>query len=118
MLKFLKVFSILLNAMQICDKYPFGVKVRYRKYAQPEAIEIRKDSNSTDPVPLSAHIVESVWHYEEDQSGISMFAGNGPAMLRASEIRPAPFNVGSAAKYNKVNLLNIFVANINFSEFV
>jgi len=39
-------------------------------------------------------------------------------MLRASEIRPAPFNVGSAAKYNKVNLLNIFVANINFSEFV
>ena len=112
------MLSILLNAMQICDKYPFGVKVRYRKYAQPEAIEIRKDSNSTDPVPLSAHIVESVWNYEEDQSGISMFAGNGPAMLRASEIRPAPFNVGSAAKYNKVNLLNIFVANINFSEFV
>jgi len=88
--------------VQVCPKYPLGVKVQYRRYAQDEAIELRKmeptDIGYDKNVPISAHVIESVWHYQ-DGSGISLFkAGAKPG----SEIKVAPFNSGSACRYAKV----------------
>ena len=89
---------------QVSAKYPLGVKVQYRRYAQDEAIELRKILNGVDidkEVPISAHIVESVWHYQ-DGSGISWFKEGA---VPGSEIKVAPFNLGSAERYLKVRYL-------------
>jgi len=77
------------------------VKVQYRRYAQDEAVELRRILNGVDMeklVPISAHIVESVWHYQ-DGSGISMFKDGA---VPGKDITVAPFNWGSAERYLKV----------------
>ncbi len=97
------MYSYSFLCVQVCSKYPLGVKVQYRRYAQDEAIELRKmeptDTAYDSNVPISAHVVESVWHYR-DGSGISLFKeGAAPGC----EIKVAPFNSGSASRYVKVN---------------
>eukprot|EP01039_Chlorochromonas_danica_P012126 gene12126-13782_t len=72
----------------------------WRQSAEDEAIELRKILNGVDidkEVPISAHIVESVWHYQ-DGSGISLFKEGA---VPGSEIKVAPFNLGSAERYLK-----------------
>ena len=77
--------------------------MQYRRYAQDEAIELRKmestDTTNDTNVPISAHVVESVWHYR-DGSGISLFKEGA---VPGCEIKVAPFNSGSASRYVKVN---------------
>jgi len=77
--------------------------VQYRRYAQDEAVDLRKmDATAEDfdeEVSISAHIVESVWHYQ-DGSGISLFKENASL---GNEITVAPFNSGSAQRYEKVD---------------
>ena len=89
------------------DQYPLGVCVRYRRWAQDEAIEVVRDLTSASSVPLKAKTVESVWHYE-DGSGISLFQKNP---VFANELEVAPFNRGAAETLEKVlyvKVLDVF----------
>jgi len=82
---------------QTSERFPLGVKVKYRRYSADKCVELQRDATVPGDIPLKAHIVHSTWACKE--KSISFFKECPPD---ATSILPCPFRKDSHLKFARV----------------